>query len=142
MATWPFNKLFGPWPDQGNQAATGIEPASHVADPLGEQQEPAYVSERMSEDYAGYLPDWKWVAPPGIRNAPQWVWNVFNLIPFSLDGPYDRPFSYLKTLSPSGETAFAMRWQGMAVETGEPIMYGLTDPDPQSSPGNDIYGLY
>ena len=142
MASWPFNKLFSKWPDPGNQEQGAIEPIHSYADPLGEQQEGAYVSERMSEDFEGYLPSHKWVAPPGIRNAPQWVYNTLTLVPFSIDGPYDRPFSYLRSLEGSGETAFAMRWQGMAVETGQPIMYGLTEPDPQNSPGNDIYGLY
>jgi hypothetical protein len=138
----PFNKLLGRRVDAGEAEQEGIVAERRVNDPLGDQQAAAYHSERMNPDEAGYLPRWKWVAPPGIHDAPQWVWDVYNLIPFSLDGPWERPFSYLKTIGPSGEAAFAMRYQGMAVETGEPLMYGLTEPDPQQSPGNDIYGLY
>ena len=138
---WPFNKLTAVWPDKGRQAI-GIEPRSSYADPIGELARPGYETERIHGKSDGYLPKWKFVQPPGVGDAPQWVWDTFSLIPFDLNGPYDAPMAFLKTLQPFGLAPFAMRWQGMAIETGEPLMYGLTEPNPATSPGNDIYGEY
>jgi hypothetical protein len=87
----------------------------------------------------GYLPSWKWVAPPGIGDALQHVFSTFTLIPFSVDGPGDRPVSFLRSLVPPTVANFAMRWQGMPVNGGSVLMTGLYAPQPLESPSNDVY---
>jgi len=88
---------------------------------------------------SGYLPSWVFRAPPGFGDALQHVFATFTLIPFSVDGPGDRPVSYLRSLIPPTIANFAMRQQGMPVDGGSLLMTGLYVPQPLESPSNDIY---
>jgi len=37
----------------------------------------------------GYKPTWVWRAPPGIGDAPQFVWDTFTIPPSSVEGVGD-----------------------------------------------------
>jgi len=87
----------------------------------------------------GVNPSWKWVAPPGIGDAPQMVYTAFQLAPWSIDGAGDRPAAYLKSYQPPVVANFAMRWQGMPVGGGSVLLTGLYTPTPMASPTSGIF---
>jgi hypothetical protein len=87
----------------------------------------------------GWHPSWIWVSPPGVGDAPQHVFATFTLIPLSVDGPGDRPASYLRSFLAPIVQNFAMRYQGMAVDGGAFLMTGLYTPQQLGSPSNDVF---
>lgn len=95
--------------------------------------------QRVHGKDGGWHPSWNWVAPPGIGDAPQHVFSTFTLIPFSVDGPGDRPASYLRSYFAPIVQNFAMRYQGMAVDGGSILMTGLYTPEQMGSPANDVF---
>lgn len=100
---------------------------------------PVIQQDQVHGKSGGYLPAWLWVPPPGIGDAPQHVYSTFSLYPLSVDGPGDRPASFFRSILPPVIQAFAMRWQGMAVDGGSLLMTGLYTPDQLASPGNDLF---
>jgi hypothetical protein len=88
----------------------------------------------------GYLPSWKWKSPPGVGDAPQHVWTTWALIPFSVDGPGDKPATYLRSIQAPVVVNFAMRQQGMAVDGGNMLLTGLYTPQPMGSMNSSVYG--
>lgn len=88
----------------------------------------------------GWSPSWRWVAPPGIGDAPQHVFTTYALAPISIEGPGDEPAAYLKIVNaPPIIQNFAMRWQGMPVQGGNFLMTGLYTPQPLDSLSNDQF---
>ena len=100
----------------------------------------AYTLEPVHAKADGFLPSWVFRAPPGIGDAPQHVWSTWSLIPLAVDGPGDRPASYLKWFCPQTVANFAMRWQGMPVDGGSVLLTGLYTPQPMETMSQDIYG--
>ncbi|MDR3449787.1 MAG: hypothetical protein P4M15_08625 [Alphaproteobacteria bacterium] len=117
----------------------GDSPSFGWNDPLGAARAANYQVEPVHADSAGYLPSWKFHAPPGIGDAPQHVWATLALFPLCVDGPGDRPASYFRWKVPPIMANFAMRYQGMAVDGGNLLMTGLYVPDPLQQLSNDVY---
>jgi hypothetical protein len=86
-----------------------------------------------------YQPTWKFVAPPGVGDAPQHVYSTFALIPFDARGPGDNPVTYLRSVNPLQFQNFTIRQNGMPVAGGSLLLTGLYTPSPQNSPANAPY---
>lgn len=117
-----------------------VPPEGAPNDGLGMARSGQYQVEPVHSKSDGYLPSWAYRQPPGVGDAPQHVWTTYFLAPVSIDGPGDRPASYLRTIGPPPVIAnFAMRWQGMGVDGGNFLMTGLYTPQPLESYSNDVY---
>lgn len=126
-------------PDVGNAWAM-VPPAGAPNDGLGMARGTQVQTERVHAKSNGYLPKWSWVAPPGIGDAPQHVWQTYFLAPLDVvKGPGDMPATYFRDWQPPTFANFAMRWQGMAVDGGNLLMTGLYTPQPLESLSNDIF---
>jgi hypothetical protein len=128
----PENYPFDPVSQAGSFAAPVAPVAYGRGAPLSQKQ----VVHGKDE---GWHPSWIWVAPPGIGDAPQHVFATFGLIPFSVDGPGDRPASYLRSYLAPIVQNFAMRYQGMPVDGGSFLMTGLYTPTQMGNPSNDVF---
>ena len=82
----------------------------------------------------GYTPQWRWVQPPGVGNAPQHIYDVYALVPVDNRGPGDNPVTFLRIGVEPVIQNFAMRMQGFAVDGGNFLMTGLYTPAPIVAP--------
>jgi hypothetical protein len=139
-----FSKWFVPAAPPRGKPNPAIAPQGVTNDPVGYSRNfgpgrGLYQTERVHAKSDGYLPSWKFVAPPGVGDAPQHVWTTYSLIPVSLDGPGDRPASYFRWKVPPLMQPFLMRYQGMAVDGGNFLMTGLYTPEPLSIVSPAVY---
>jgi hypothetical protein len=126
-------------PPVGQPDADAI-PEGSWYDPLGAARAGHFTTDPVHTNEAGYLPSWKFVAPPGVGDAPQHVFSTWTAFPLSLDGPGDKPATYLRIGQQQTIANFAMRWQGIPAAGGNVLMTGLYTPMPMDSMANDITG--
>lgn len=86
-----------------------------------------------------YAPTWKFVAPPGVGDAPQHVYNTFALIPFDICGPGDMPTSYLVSLQKPVVQDQYVNFSGYAINSGGFELSPLWAPEPVASPNNNPF---
>lgn len=87
----------------------------------------------------GPYPTWRFVSPPGVGDAPQHVYTSIQLAPFSIDGPGDRPASYLRSFLAPVLQNFAVTKVGRPVEGGNLLLSGLYTPAPMASPNSVVF---
>lgn len=108
-------------------------------DPIGEQMADVEQHEVVHGGHSGYTPSWIYRQVPGIGDAPQHVYATLALPPMSNIGAGDQPISFLRTIAPLSEQAFAMRYNGMPVPGGNFALTGLYAPQPMELLSNEIY---
>jgi hypothetical protein len=131
--------------------ATSYNPSGPSYDPTGAAViMPVTPEKRMSshtqglqlrayDHQYGYMPQWGWRQPPGVGDAPQFVWETYCLAPVSVDGPGDRPVSFLRsTLAPILQT-LAVTYSGTPIFAGNMLLNGLYTPTPMGSPNNLVF---
>ena len=84
-------------------------------------------------------PSWKWVAPPGVGDAPQHVYNTYALLPFNIQGPGDQPIAFLSDyVQPVWLDQHINLW-GSPIYSGGFEMSPLWTPEPTANPSNQPF---
>jgi hypothetical protein len=127
-----------PWTwSLGSAWSDGSPGASQqVGDPQGVNSLPApsYIGPG-APTRTTYTPTWKWVAPPGIGDAPQQVWQTYWLAPYSLKGPGDNPADMRRSVQPAPvAVGFNATLFGQPVDGGQYMFRALSLQNPIAPP--------